>query len=417
MMFRLCQWAIVFCAVWGSASRGLGQCANCGSAGHAHSGVAAGGQMVVGPDGVETWMPNGSANCGRCGHTSEEDFLSKSCNDCLYNWGDEYSDISALSPRFMPRWSASADAIFLGRDVLGRVDYAALGTTGPFVLDTDNGFPIEFAAGVRGKVSRGIGEAFRVEGIYMSQLDWSQSASARDITPNGIGGLGTLTSRWTNFGVAALVPGLDYNHLVTIDYTSEMENAELNLLHRSGFNCYAIETSFVCGVRYFKLNETFNYLSAANSPAPLGAVNVIDVETRNELIGGQLGVLGGYKVTERIYLEFELKAAMCQNIASQNLLYRNTNTADGTLSLNRSRTDAGDGSLAVVGDTNLVANFQLASSITLRLGYYAMWVDGVAIAHENVTDNFGTLGLGPGFLNDNGTVVYHGPHVGLTLNW
>jgi hypothetical protein len=373
--------------------------------------------MVVGPDGVATWVAGEYANCGRCGHTSEYEYMSKTCNDCLFNWGVEYTDINALTPRFKPVWTFTADAMFIGREVFNDVNYQRLRNNGPFVLNTETAFPFEIAAGVRGKVSRGIGEAFRVEAIYTGQLSWDHKESYRDITPNTPGGIGTMTSPFTSFGNPIQVPGLDFNTLAEIGYTSELENFELNLIHREGLLCCALETAFVCGVRYATLDETFRYLTYANAPAPLGALNIIDTDTTNELIGGQLGVLSAYKITDWAYFEFELKAALCQNFATQNTFYRNINTVGGTLNVNASRTDAGDGNLAVIGDINLILNCQLTEAITFRLGYYAMFIDGLAIAHENVTDNFGRLTLGPGFLNDHGSIVLHGPHVGWTVNW
>ena len=393
-------------------------CTNCGSSDNLTFGPSV---VTLGPDGNVISTPGsasgGRSNCGHCGHTSEQEYLSRSCNDCLFNWGDEATDINALAPRFVPRNTFTVDAMFVGRDVFNDVSYQAIRPGGPVILDTDTDFPFEISSGVRAKASRGLMETLRLEGIYMGQLSWDKDASERDITPNSQGGFGNLTSPFSNFGVPVPVPGLDFNSLAMIAYTAELENFELNLLHRTGLLCCALETSFVCGVRYVRMNESFSYGTQTSLPGAVLALNTIDTQTENELLGGQLGLLSAYKITERCYLEFELKAALAQNIATQNTRYRNLNTATGDLFLGRSTTGAGEGNLAVVGDINLVLNHELNDAVTFRLGYYAMFMDGVAIAHENVPDDFGRLTLGPGYLNHNGSVAYHGPHVGFSASW
>jgi hypothetical protein len=61
--------------------------------------------------------------------------------------------------------------------------------------------------------------------------------------------------------------------------------------------------------------------------------------------------------------------------------------------------------------------YQLTSHLAVRAGYQMLWVDGLAVAVEQFNPNLAELTLGPARLNDNGTLVYHGPHLGMVLTW
>lgn len=46
-----------------------------------------------------------------------------------------------------------------------------------------------------------------------------------------------------------------------------------------------------------------------------------------------------------------------------------------------------------------------------------MWVDGVALASENLQADPDLLTLGPPQLVHDGSLVYHGPFAGLMFTW
>jgi hypothetical protein len=52
-----------------------------------------------------------------------------------------------------------------------------------------------------------------------------------------------------------------------------------------------------------------------------------------------------------------------------------------------------------------------------RIGYQALLIDGLALASENFDRNVAILTAGPAELVHDGSVVYHGPFVGLTTTW
>jgi hypothetical protein len=55
----------------------------------------------------------------------------------------------------------------------------------------------------------------------------------------------------------------------------------------------------------------------------------------------------------------------------------------------------------------------MTPNLVFNLGYQATFVQGVAIAYENLQTDNTLLRTGPGVLNDSGNLVYHGPVIGL----
>ena len=53
-----------------------------------------------------------------------------------------------------------------------------------------------------------------IEGSYNGHYSYKDEAGVRNNAANAIGGIGNLSSPFSNFGVPALIPGLDYNNFV-----------------------------------------------------------------------------------------------------------------------------------------------------------------------------------------------------------
>jgi hypothetical protein len=241
---------------------------------------------------------------------------------------------------------------------------------------------------------------------------------------NRFGVPGNVASPFSGFGVPTQVGGLDFNNFVEIGFTSELHSGEINIRHRTGLMCGWLESSMVYGIRYMKIDETFFYqqesaISAvigagAGATAVLGgALHREDIATTNELLGGQLGVLSSYRVSDRWWFELDVKATLAGNDSTLETVYtRNIAGVPGTFVF-RERHNC----LAVIGDVNLVSMYQLTRNLTIQLGYQMLWVDGLTVASEQFNGNLAELTLGPARLNDNGTLSYHGPHLGLTATW
>ena len=70
---------------------------------------------------------------------------------------------------------------------------------------------------------------------------------------------------------------------------------------------------------------------------------------------------------------------------------------------------------AWVGDISVVANWQMTPWLTFRAGYQAIFINGVALAQDQVRSPL--INNAPGPFDDSGRVAYHGPIIGLMGMW
>ena len=138
------------------------------------------------------------------------------------------------------------------------------------------------------------------------------------------------------------------------------------------------EMSCLVGLRYMKVDEEFVVPSDPDWTT-----------TENDLFGVQIGALAQFLVHNRAWIDFEVKGAMFMNEADTNWWNVATDSADCT---------------SFLGDLSLQFNYQFAPSWTIRAGYNAMWLTGVAIASENHN---------AACIDHSGNLVYHGPNIGL----
>jgi outer membrane scaffolding protein for murein synthesis (MipA/OmpV family) len=144
-----------------------------------------------------------------------------------------------------------------------------------------------------------------------------------------------------------------------------------------------------------------------NSTSALGST-AYDISTRNDLYGGQLGAR--YRAGwERFNWDITAKAGAFGNQSSEQQSISNV----GGIPI-RNASDS-SGQWAFVGDIGANLTYRLGPRWSLRGGYNLMWVEGVALAPNQLdfTDNpnSGTN------INHNGGVFYYGAHAGIGCNW
>ena len=71
--------------------------------------------------------------------------------------------------------------------------------------------------------------------------------------------------------------------------------------------------------------------------------------------------------------------------------------------------------LAFLGEAGLHCDYQVTNGLSLKVGYQAVWIDGVALAPGQIQETYTTLpdtvcSLG---VNTSSSVLYHGGTVGL----
>ncbi len=441
-MRALACFAVVMLGILLAPYRAASQCSNCGAAGpqgpHVGPyglrggpgpGLHDGPGAVVGPAAGYSVQCNTCSQVGPCGpcescghwchyYSEQEKMANDFCRDCCFNWGWQHTPNNALTPRFAPTWRASADALFLLRDGDRRIEFASYGQVTPsrnnIFLTTDS-LPECMESGFKTTVSRSLGSCdnLLIEGTYLGTHEWEEHVHFRDPANQGTLGVpGNIFSPFTNFGRPVPIAGLDFNTFVEIGYTSELHSGEINIRHRTGLMCGWLESSMLYGIRYMRINETF-FFEQMTGITPLATAHREDIATTNELLGGQLGVLGSYRVSDRWWFELDVKATLAGNDSTQEVIYTRTIAGVPTVFAQQERHNC----LSVIGDVDLVSYYQLTRNLSIQLGYQMMWVDGLTLAAEQFNNNLNELILGPVEVNDNGTLVYHGPHLGLTATW
>jgi hypothetical protein len=328
----------------------------------------------------------------------------------------------AASPRcyvmteFLPLYrDQSGSTVFQAVASLGEEDGEAVVMRRAALSSSD--FDAEFDPGMRVLIGYCLGDWYRLEFSYFGSYSWADAEAIRDEAD----GLGNLLSPFSNFGDASGMPGLDplpvvdfdpivgldFNELASIRFSSRLNNAELNIRRRlctpTRRFCRA-EASWLVGLRYMKIKENFGYFTES-----FEATNTVNVNTDNDMFGVQIGALTQILVHDRAWVDVQIKGAILFNRAHQRTVYTGTVFAPGG-----SLTADTEDRTSFLGDLSVIFNYQFAPAWTFRVGYNAIWLEGVALATENFSSDINTLVDGPAAtVNHDGRVVYHGPSIGV----
>lgn len=306
-------------------------------------------------------------------------------------------------------WYATADLVPLRHDQQKRIVLSRSGILLPTVeAVTTNDFDYPLDAGGNFLLGWHFADRMALEGSYMGSYDWNDSLAVRNAQININGNNGNLSSPFTQFG---LTPGLDFNDLIEASTRSSLENVEINLRYRPVMPYDSFDVSFIYGVRYMSISESLRYHSESNEPAPGGAINTVNVATGNSMIGAQIGGSGHFLISPRCWFDLDLKGAIYNNSARQNTVYDNV---DENGAIFNNVTFGGRDDTAFSGDVRVVSNYQMLPRLTVRWGYQATWVTSVASAATNFERDINILRLGPGQIQTNDTICYHGPVLGVT---
>jgi hypothetical protein len=281
--------------------------------------------------------------------------------------------------------------------------------------DVDSGF----AGGMRVLIGKSLGDWYRIEGSYFGSHSWTDSEAVRNTDFNIFIEEGNMFSPFSKFGGlggGVGLAGVDFNTYASIGFSSSLNNAEINIRRRIGHFCGAdtcdgfhrAEASFLIGLRYTKMRETFNYFTRSRVPDPTtGAfINRVNVNTDNDMLGLQLGWLSQLNIHRRSWIDFDVKGVIFANRAEQQTDYSNDVTAPFS-------DDDDDTVASFMVDLSLMLNYQFAHSWTLRAGYNGMFLMGAALASDNFSRNIDIVRSGPASLSHNGSVAYHGPSIAL----
>jgi hypothetical protein len=291
------------------------------------------------------------------------------------------------------RWYASAEALVLDRNnETGRRVLVGQDVTFDVLLRTND---FEFSPEGGPRVTVGYtpcGGASAWEASYFGIFDWDENETLRGDNDLILPG---------DLGIAANLDFFD-SDVVRCTYSSEIQNAEFNHLWKWSDNIWLKDIVWLAGFRYFRLDDHFNITS---TDVQTGS-SQYDISAINNLYGFQLGARVNFE-TPRLWWDFTGKVGAYGNDSSQH--QRVDDFAGFVLR------DAGDDDrrMAFVGDVGLSAAYQINSHVWLRGGINFMWVEGVALA-PNQLDFTDTIISGTD-LNDEGGVFYGGGSVGLIV--
>jgi hypothetical protein len=262
---------------------------------------------------------------------------------------------------------------------------------------------------------------------YLGLFNWSvrSQLAAPAVAPQTVDTLLGGTQVVNNQLVPIFVPGFSDANLQSYRNDTDLNSWELNLRVRTrptrdrivmqpngqwvryGTPSRVIE--FLGGFRVLSLNDSVHYLSEGgrNAENPDQTIDgVYRVRTHNDLAGIQFGA--GF--TER-YTEWswgvKAKAGGFVNYMDRKSDVR---TTEGGIA-ERSE-DINDETLTVMAEAKLYAVYQLRPNLAVRTSYDALFLNGVALAPEN-------LGLESTFpkLNIDGGPYFHGLSFGFEAFW
>jgi|GEM_PF-860983 len=223
------------------------------------------------------------------------------------------------------------------------------------------------------------GSCWDLEAAYFNIDGWTGTRTVAGATTY-------LTTPPTNFPAAP----------ITLTYSSELQNFELN-----GRRAYSDWVTWFVGFRALQVDE----LLSADINTGAATHSVV---TSNQLYGAQLGVDALLLDCDYWYFNAVGKVGIYGNSADQT-----TRTAGigGALPL---ITYTGN-ETAFVGELNFNANYRLTDRLTFLAGYNLLWVNGLALAPDQLAAT--NIATGVGALDTGGNLFYHGFNVGLEYGW
>jgi hypothetical protein len=282
-------------------------------------------------------------------------------------------------------WTAWADALWLSRSSpdsndLVMDDEAGPTPTNPARLNAED-LDFDYAPGFRLGLLHYLSDCHSIGIGYFGVDGWNDSATV--FPPPS-----PLFVQYPGAGVP--IPGA-----VTFSNGTDLYSAEINFRrHVTSW------LAFVAGFRWVELND---YLLTSSSV--LGPLYSID--TNNHLYGPQLGLdaifwdEGG-----RLRVDGWLKAGVMYNRADQRtneFIFGPATVADS------------DDHTAFLGDLGISALIRLTGSLGFRLGYQFLWLEGVALAPDQIAPTDITVPVT--VLDTSGGPYFNGGFVGLELSW
>ena len=316
------------------------------------------------------------------------------------------------------RWYTGVDALWLVRDYPGSfllartVDRTATTIPGGTIALND---VRDSAArpGLRAWAGFGVRDHTDVELSYFGLQNWGRTAAIRVQDPP------FANSAFLGTSVPFANKSFDTTLAVRLD--SEIHSAELNL--RRGFALSGWNATALVGVRYFRLSESIALTGVETFTATTERTRTA---AANNLFGAQIGTeLARYWLDDRIGLSVSGKVGIFSNNASQ-FTTNSTRPFGGGPGTSVLQAGRGDTDVAGLYETGITATVRLTSRVTVRGGYQLLYVQGLALAPDQLALTGGAIRSFPqtpfppgtgARLRTDGDLLLHGPRVGLAVSY
>jgi len=303
----------------------------------------------------------------------------------------EHGYVDSYHGRPAPRWSVRAGLLFWDRaDPDERPILTFPGATprldaGDFYFDFETGFELA--------LSRRFGSCWDLEVRYLLIDGWRDSIGIP--LDGGVGAV--LTTPPTVFG------GFGAGVATA---TSELESFEL-----TPWYALSEQIRFGAGFRWVRFDDSLNLAFIPDA----GASSVIDIGAHNDLYGFQIGADVLLINAGRLSLETMGKIGIYGNHARHAIVLADpVGDPDATVGIGDREDD-----IAWVGECGITAGYAINCRWTARVGYQLLWIDGLALAPEQLanTTALGGVDSARTSTNTDGDVLLHGLTVGLEVRW
>lgn len=280
-----------------------------------------------------------------------------------------------------PLWTVQAGAVILARTSRSAVLVENAVTRDPLLNTRDFGTP--WAAGPDISVQRWLDDGSSLQ-IRFFDVDGWNSRTAFATPPFIV--LPTVPPLF-GFGLSNMTP----------TYATRLYSTEFNLQRPA-----SSWLSWLVGFRWVELYENVDL----HFSAPLAAGN-LRFQTANRLYGGQAGVSALLWNRGALRVDSVLKGGLYGNAASNQFLL--TQSFGPTF-----RAADQSGQVAFLGEIGVVGVYRWTDNMALRAGYQLLWLDGVALAPDQIAATRPITRNGIDTLGDS---FYHGALLGIEMAW
>jgi hypothetical protein len=283
-----------------------------------------------------------------------------------------------------PRWSFTADGVVLQRSsTRSQSLFRNINNTTDLLNSRDLNFPAEMG--------------FQLGAIRHGPCGWDWELGYFQI--DGWNANSTVP------GTSLMVAGTAGGGVLVTDgeahYKSAVHLAEINLRRQ-----WCDGLTLLVGFRAGELDELYTaYGIGARTPIPIS----LNVNTYNHLYGFQTGAdYEFYNMGGPLKISALCKAGIYGNSAMQSSRIIEGSVVDQTLDDHRYQT-------AFMGEAGAVATYQVTCHLSLRASCQAVWIEGIALAPEQIGAN--DFDSGANGIDTHGGIFYYGGGLGAELKF